>query len=539
MGRGRTAHLSYTAFVLLSSVNGASAGLWDVDIDLSPAPPAESGPPFSAHASRNRDLLPYQIIGVVGAYVGSVLILGTLLLTVGRRLRTAAQVMPEKPVEMVKPAYKQFDPSPMSPSGSSKGWFGRKTRSIRSNRSNVGSPGMHSVASFDQSVVDRDKRRRDEELAQIYDQVLEYDDARIQKPGYNSQGFDSQSGAPPAYGRERPTLPALKRIQSSEPVPRSPLSPRSPTSPYYAVAPPKDLLAQLSPRYKSDEPRSPGREDREVASSGSGNTAESSPGKLRKNIAKLKISAPVQVLRDNEDGARTPLSPKIYDNPGPPPQPPSARTTDTYPYTPTTPGTAVSYPFPEDLEQYGEVRQPPQAHPQRTRGYTNGSQPPQSPASPGLPSSPAQFKGASSPRRENTAVGNVSRPLALRQFNEQQKQDAMQQSQLNLASPTANLFPMSPAAPWNTRPAQFGALQSPAIQTTVLSAPGNLRLGPQTAQDRPYSPFFPGVYTTPVSPHFTTRAERKQKEKENKATRGAITEEDQVPDEKDLWRDGY
>ncbi|GIZ44759.1 hypothetical protein CKM354_000794900 [Cercospora kikuchii] len=534
MGRGGPKYLSYTALVLLSRAIGISAGLWDVDIDLSPAPPAESGPPFSAHASRNRDLLPYQIIGVVGAYVGSVIILGTLLLTVGRRLRTQAQMMSEKPVEMVKPPNKQFDPSPLSPSGSARGWFGRKTRSVRSGRSNIGSPGLHSVASFDQTVVDRDKQRRDEELAQIYGQVLEYDDARAHRGGN-----EYPSGAPPAYGRDRPTLPALKRVQSTEPAPLSPLSPRSPTSPYYAVAPPKDLLAQLSPRYKSDEPKSPGRDVRNTPSASfvGGKTSLSSPGKLRKNLGRLKISAPMQGIQDNEDGARTPLSPKIYSNPGPPPEPPSARTAETYPYTPTTPGTAVSYPFPEE-EDFEDIRDLPPAHPQRQRGFTNDSQTPRSPASPGLPSSPAQFRVGSPPRRGNTPASNVDRPLALRQFAEQQKQ--MQQSQVSLASPTARQFPLSPAGAWNTRPVYPGGLLSPAIQQTVLQT-RNAQEGPTTAGGTrmPYSPYFPGQMVTPVSARFTTRAERKQKEKEEKAIRGAITEEDQVPDEEDLWRDGY
>ncbi|CAK1365396.1 unnamed protein product [Cercospora beticola] len=534
MGRGGAPYISYTALILLSTVATSRAGLWDVDIDLSPAPPAESGPPFSANASRNRDILPYQVIGVVGAYVASVLIIGSLLLTVGRRLRKRAQILAEQPTEMVKPTNKAFDNSPLSPGGSVRGWLRSKkstANSVRSGKSNLRSPGGASVATFDSNVVEQDKERHKEALARVYDAVYANDESDAPPyPVGGNQAINATTG--------RPTLRNLdlERVRSGG---SQPISPRSPKSPYYAVAPPKDILAQLSPRYKNDAPQSPmrGSHDDRTASYSSERTTES--GRLRKKLNTLNIrTVSPPVLRDNHDGAREPLSPRVYNNPGPPPEPPSARTVETYPYTPTTPGTAASYPFPED-EDFDDIRDLPPAHPQRQRGFTNGSQPPYSPTSPGLPSSPAQHRIGSPPRR-NTPAGNVDRPLALRQFNEEQKQMQLQRSQVSLASPTANQFPLSPAGAWNTRPVYPGGLLSPAIQQTVLQT-RNVHNGPTTAGGTllPYSPYFPGQMVTPVSARFTTRAERKQKEKEEKATRGAITEEDQVPDEEDLWRDGY
>ncbi|PIA95064.1 hypothetical protein CB0940_08974 [Cercospora beticola] len=519
MGRGGAIYLSYMALVLLTIPQESHAGLWDVDIDLSPAPPAESGPPFSFHATRDRSLLPYQIIGIVGAYVGSVLLIGTFLLTFGRSLRKRAQAMAEKPVEMVKPVHKNFDPSPMSPTGSTKGWLRRKAGSMRSGKSNVASPGMRSVASFDQSVVDADRRRQDEELAQLYGHVLEYDDAR------ELQDNRLDAGAPPAYPRrERPTLPALQRVQSSEP-PLSPRSPRSPGSPYYAVPPPKNLLAQLSPTYK------PPQQDLHSPAFSSNQAAPSSPVRFKKSVkqrlGKLDISGPMQGLRDNEDGARTPLSPRLYQNPGPPPEPPSARTVDTYPYTPTTPGTALSNPFPEEDELFDDVRDLPPAHPQRMSSFSREQQP-RSPTSPGLPSSPAQFRVGSPPRRGQTPVGNVGnadRPLAFRQLAEQHKQAAVSNSELNLSAPPG-----------------WSSVGSPRLQTTEVYTRERhfLVIGSAALHSpRVYTPYMPIAPPTPVTPHLTTRLERRQREKEDRTIRGAITEEEQVQDEKDMWGDAY
>src|ERR1700712_4207764 len=114
MARGKQVYLSYTALVLLSLTTYTTADLWSVDIDLSPAPSPEDGPHFSAHASRDKSLLPFQIVGIVGSYLGSVLIIVTLLLTVGRSRRRIAldRAAEARCTEMVKPMNRAFDPSP-------------------------------------------------------------------------------------------------------------------------------------------------------------------------------------------------------------------------------------------------------------------------------------------------------------------------------------------------------------------------------------------------------------------------------------------
>ncbi|KAF2214092.1 hypothetical protein CERZMDRAFT_90415 [Cercospora zeae-maydis SCOH1-5] len=155
-------------------------------------------------------------------------------------------------------------------------------------------------------------------------------------------------------------------------------------------------------------------------------------------------------------------------------------------------------------------------------------QQPRSPTSPGLPASPAQFRVGSPPRREQTPVGNAgnaSRPLAFRQLAEQQKQAAVSNSELNLSAPPG-----------------WSSVGSPRLQTTEVYTRDRhfLAIGSAALHSpRVYTPYMPVAPPTPVTPHLTTRSERRQREKEERAIRGAITEEEQVQDEKDMWGDAY
>jgi hypothetical protein len=87
----------------------------------------------------------------------------------------------------------------------------------------------------------------------------------------------------------------------------------------------------------------------------------------------------------------------------------------------------------------------------------------------------------------------------------------------------------------------WSGLGSPRLQRTDLQFnPKDHFLALTSAGIPVYSPYQQvAVLKTPMTPHFTTRAERKQKEKEEKTIRGAVTEEDQVPDDKDMWDGGY
>lgn len=531
MGRGGAIYLSYTALVLLSRLSGcdASSGLWDVDIDHSPAPPAESGPPSSANATRDRAELPHEIIAIVGSYIGSILILGTLILTVGRRSRKRALMMADKPTEMVKPSHRTFDPSPISPR-SFRNWGNlRKKRSeagsIKSSHDRMVSPGTYSVASFDSHVIEQDRRRQQDALAAMYDAVYEQD-GQNSAPPYAA--LQDAAPASPVASRHNLRRLDLERVNTAG---SGPLSPQ-PKSPYYAVAPPRDILEQLSPHYERhpQSPRTP-QHTRNV-SNGSTRTYESSPSKLKKGMRqsmrhKLHISSPIQGSRGDEDGMREPLSPKFYENPGPPPEVPLTACTMP-PYSPKTPGTARSFDYGSENEHFDEVRALPPAHPQRRTSFERSQS-----GAHVVPKPPALVIPPPM-RQRDSPISSTSNQLPLRQYAERQKA-----SQLSLRQqPPGDDFPLSPTGVWNTRRPLSPGLKSPALQETVLTA-RNMRMGPQTANDLPYSPYFPGVYSTPITPHFTTKAERKQKQKEEKAVHGAITEEDQVTDEKEMWGDAY
>lgn len=86
-------------FSLLLAAARATASPYDFkDNYHDSAPSPEDGPPASYHATRDRQRLPYEICGLVGGYVFTVLIWGILLLTVGRKMRRKA-LNPPPPLE--------------------------------------------------------------------------------------------------------------------------------------------------------------------------------------------------------------------------------------------------------------------------------------------------------------------------------------------------------------------------------------------------------------------------------------------------------
>jgi len=555
MGRGGAIYLSYTALVLLSAASGARAdNFWSIDIDEGPAPSPQDGPPFSAHATRDKALLPYQIIGICAGYLGSVLILGTLLLTVGRRLRKRAQEMASRPQEMIKPYTHHFDLSPSSPS-SQRGWrrlqsVKNATGSVRSGVSPV-SPSVRSLASFDAAVIEQDRLKRQDEMERLYAAVMAHDNRKSQ--GSLPTTTEVPVTAPPEYSRKNPpklitSAPALRRLHTEEGHLTS-FGPGSPKSPIRAIYPPDSALppmlvspgsplraeyptTPLTPTYFSQASQAgefrPERSSR-ASSLGSSKTMGSWSGRsrLRKPLRHLKISAPIQQGDDNDDGARTPLSPR-FTNPGTPPEPPTARTADSQ-YPPTTPGSVKSWRHGDepDLrhEPLDEVRALPLPHPNRADyNYENQAQ-----AATNLASLRPDPTGTTLQNKQQPVSASASNTLPFRQLQ------AHQQAQ-NAAYAAAH--PLSPM-PWN----QGYPLSAGPVKTTFLER-RNDRLGggggPRTAGvATPYSPYMPFTPLTPVTPHLTSRAERQQKRKEERMVRGVITEEDAVADERDLWSSGY
>lgn len=73
------------------------------------------------------------------------------------------------------------------------------------------------------------------------------------------------------------------------------------------------------------------------------------------------------------------------------------------------------------------------------------------------------------------------------------------------------------------------------FRTTVVESRLNMQGPMHTGQATPYSPYMPFTPLTPVTPRLLSRAERKHKYKEERANRRAITEEDIVADDEELW----
>src|SRR5271170_3688295 len=59
--------------------------VWHISIAEGPAPPPDEGPPLSAHALRDKRKLPYEVVGIFGAYFFWVAVSAVLILLVRRQ----------------------------------------------------------------------------------------------------------------------------------------------------------------------------------------------------------------------------------------------------------------------------------------------------------------------------------------------------------------------------------------------------------------------------------------------------------------------
>lgn len=549
MAGDRQERLCYTAIVLLSLASHTTADLWTVDIDLGPAPLPQDGPPFSAHASRDRSLLPYQIVGIVGSYIASVFIIGVLLLTVGRtrRKKAEARAAEARSTEMVKPMSRAFDPSPISPV-SSRSWYsprklkGKKSSasSMRSGggTSNPVSPAGISVISFDAAVVEADRVKRQEEMERLYAAVMAQDDRRSQQKAASPLPPPPEipTGSPPEYSRRKPprlitNAPNLRHLQPSQ---GSPCSPSTPKSPIRAIYPPDAPVppmpsgptSPLRAEYPTNTMYQPHQDglymmNRERSASDS---SQRSARKFRKSLKNIRISSPI--IDDNSDGARTPLSPRYYGNPGIPPDPPTARTndtTDSQTYPPlSTPGTGTSWRYNDDnthnlqtaAEPISQIRQAPRPNPQRNVPRIR------TPKNPYPSSSTTTIATTSSP----------TNPLPFRQLHYQTPQD---QNAPPPATKTTYL---------ETRPrgGGGGGGSKNLRPNTNLPSASLLRTPFTAGLATPYSPYMPFTPLTPVTPRLASRAERKQRAREQRGMRAApVQEEDAVKEEEEIWGSGY
>lgn len=466
-------------FSLLLVAARAAATPYDfVDNYRDSAPSPEDGPPAAFHATRDRQRLPYEICGLVGGYVFTVLIWGVLLLTIGRKMRRKALDPPpalefEQELKPIRPSIK----TPASPASmrSPTSWMRKFKRSESLSGSTPVSPVVQSPMSFDQNVLDANKVRAQDEMERLYAAVMDHD---AKKHSRQASQATVEEPAPPAIRHE-------KRRPSAISTTHRPAD-SSPTSPVKAIYPPdynnvaplpqsrntaqfrnnslQTNLPPPSPRSILSKPRRPSTSSKQEKST-------------RFNLKNLRISGPIQSYGGAapDDEARTPLSPRFYPDPGAPPSPPTQPTSPSTPYSPVEPA---------EIERAHNLRIPlPSPAPQR--------------GTPGLTISPPTL-----PSHSPTMTPTSSLP-----FRSYQTSDL--------------------------------PLKSPGIQTTVLDRrPANLSLQtPRTGVPfTPYSPYMPFTPITPVTPHLVTKRERKVRRKEG-AKLGPV--EEMVKSPQEMFGDGY
>ncbi|KAL5377680.1 hypothetical protein DPSP01_009605 [Paraphaeosphaeria sporulosa] len=337
--------------LLVDFVHAAPYNFLDNYRDPTPSP--EDGPPASAKASRDKNLLPAQICAIVGAYAVTVLIWGLLLVTVGRKMRRRTENSPKTlELELVTKRRDASLRSPTSPIGSARSvssWrkIFKKEKDIENGdapESPVAiSPVIHSPGSFDQRVIEENKARAQAEMERLYAAVMDHDG----KKSITSQA-SLESSEPQPHSR-RPSA-----INTTMP------SHSNPSSPVKAIYPPGFSNGPTTAPLPRERPSSP----RSILSKKS-----TSSSKRGFNLKNLRISGPIQKYPGEfADDERTPLSPRYYHNPGAPPSPPTQAN------SPTTPADLE-----EAYEHLDTVQPLPHPAPQR-QNSSNAPSPTTAPA---------------------------------------------------------------------------------------------------------------------------------------------------------------
>lgn len=516
-------HVSYLPFLQVLFITATTASptdIWHVSIWEAPAPPPGKGPPLDDHSLRDLSYLPAQIASIIGAYVLSVLIIGSAILFVGRRLRRAAQASPGTlSMEMMKPVKhdvaKAFDPSPISPSTNNlygpspnstidmkNNWPSPQSKSVR-NSDGWGSIAkghkkhpsvVSSVVTFDESVIEDDKEKNQKEMERLYAAVMEHDEKKS----------TSVSNLPDEQRPQSP--PELQHLRSTQQPPEPP--PRSDT-----VSPAR--TATKSPR-ASSRPT--------PLSFHSRNSSRSSLGSFSKKrgIRSLPISPPMGSPDlvpgyNARYGESEPLTPRVYDDPGPPP--------------PTPPQRKASQPR-ENVMNASQLS-PKSAQFHETSIPSIRTPRTSVPAIPAIQTIPEisrpELQSRSSDRSK---AKRTPAPLALR------TQAPIGSGPSSSSSAQHHPLRSAPLPLRNQHPTNYNSDRPPSmIKATVLErkAPNsqNLRTPMTGVPMTPYSPYMPRTPLTPMTPsRLVTRAERKQREKEE--GKRVATIDDAVEEEADM-----
>lgn len=510
----------FLAALLISEARAFPTSVWHVSIFEGPAPPPEDGPPIAASAVRDLSYLPVQIGSIVGAYILFVIIIAAALLLVGRRLRRAAQSSPRTlAMQMMKPfrtdTPKAFDPSPISPTANNpyslspnstldmKSSWPSPEKSKSSNvwpsigKSHKKQSSMQSsVVTFDESVIEEDKTKNQQEMDRLYAAVMEHDDLKS----------NSRLDLAEKQGPQNP--PELQHLRSgSTSRQSSSMVPRTDT---------KSPARTLTTSPQSQTRPSPITIHSRTAS-------RSSLGSFSKkrSVRDLPISPPMgspDLGSENVGiyGESEPLSPRFY-KPGPPPP---------------TPPTRQPASIPED--EFDASRPSP-----RRVDFPDFNRAPRT----SIPT----FQASEVPIRPQMQPSKSDIDIPLRELSKQKRTPAPLALRTNSTSSpaptTQHPLRSAPLPLRNLRPTGYNSDRPPStIKATVLERKVPDQRVPYTPRtgvpSTPYSPYMPFTPLTPMTPsRLVTKQERKRREKEE--GRRVATIDDAVEEEADMWGNGY
>lgn len=506
----------------------ASSDIWQFHIDNSPAPPVEDEPPFSRNASRDRSLLKYQIPGIVGGYVGFVLVLGFALLTFGRRLRRAAQASSGKrslEMEMVKLSRRNFDPSPISPSRSFRNWrrWGQQAGSNGASADGTArkagstkSPKVQGMPTFDAEVIEKDKVRRQQEMERLYAAVMAQNTKAPRSLDVHGRGF-----VPPELAHLDMAAEALYRPYASMP---SALTAPSPSTASAITSAPSEYTYTPPPTQSGlpTKPRGAAAQEQQSYRSSPLGRLGRKPSSLRINTtpnqSERPISAedeqPVDSTGVGSGEARARMTSTVPSNQSRRPLTPFPQSTagrrDGMEDDTVVSATDIIQSYTYSGEELDEPRPLPSAVPHRT---LTGSPPINYPSTRFATPSTANSSTRTLPLRMPTPGSSTSNNAAI-------------------PTPTRTTF----LTPRQDHLTHFHSHLSPGRQAPGTNLPSARLIAAGLAT--PYSAYMPFSPVTPVTPGLRTRNERRREQREV-LRREPCLEEDGVLPEAEMWGDGW
>jgi hypothetical protein len=293
----------------------APESVWTAAPESAPGPTTVAElPPGAKGAILDPAYFPGELAIIIGSYVGTVIIICILILTVGRRLRRSTQASPStlkmeilKPVPINQPSTDNpWGPSPISPTEKNPRW---PTPRLGQNGWNGAAKhqyqeSVQSVGTFDESVIEEAKMKNEMEMDRLYAAVAEHEAERERASNRAPSSVPSEVPRSP-LAQHPPELQHLRHGQTHG----STDSTRNLTQNY--SNPPSTDLPALPPSRSSN--KSPRRLHKpspiQPSSPPSRTSSRSSYGSLGRkkstSVRDLQISSPIPIP-DWEDESGTP-----------------------------------------------------------------------------------------------------------------------------------------------------------------------------------------------------------------------------------------